>query len=64
MQIFTNEKLVAESLAEELETRIPGEISMNFWSLPLLQAMWQRIQRLEGEVQRLKNELRSRNRPS
>ncbi len=41
----------AEKLAERLGTEIPGSIQMGLWTLPLLEALADRLEKLEALAQ-------------
>lgn len=50
MPMTFREQKIAEALATKLDTRIPWDISMDAWSLPILEALFARIEKLEKEL--------------
>lgn len=43
----------AEALAKELDTNIPSNANIYFWTIPILEAMLERIKELEKCLQTL-----------
>lgn len=41
----------AEEIAKKLNTSIPGSISINFWVLPILKKLIERIENLEKKYE-------------
>lgn len=53
----TSERGRAQELAECLGTIIPGEISMQFWSLTIMERLTDKVIDLEKQVKELKRDL-------
>lgn len=50
------EKERANCIAESLGTHIPGSIHVDFWSLPILQALLDEVTRLKQRVEQLEKQ--------